>query len=45
MKRFFENAIQAKGIMDDAVRFVIDHQLKDRKTWKLYIEVFTTRVD
>lgn len=45
MKRFFENAIQAKGIMDDAVRFVIDHQLKDRKTWKLYIDVFTSRVD
>lgn len=45
MKRFLENAIQAKGIMDDAVRFVIDHQLKDRKTWKLYIEVFSTRVD
>lgn len=45
MKRFFENAIQANGIMDDAVRFVIDHQLKDRKTWQLYIEVFTTRVD
>ena len=45
MKRFCENAVQAKGIMDDAVRFVIDHQLKDRKTWKLYIEVFTSRVD
>ena len=45
MKRFCENAIQAKGIMDDAVRFVVDHQLKDRKTWKLYIEVFTSRVD
>ena len=45
MKRFCENAIQAKGIMDDAVRFVIDHQLKDRKTWKLYIDVFTSRVD
>lgn len=45
MKRFYENAIRAKGIMDDAVRFVIDHQLKDRKTWKLYIDVFTSRVD
>ena len=45
MKRFCENAIRAKGIMDDAVRFVIDHQLKDRKTWKLYIDVFTSRVD
>ena len=45
MKRFCENAIQAKGIMDDAVRFVIAHQLKDRKTWKLYIDVFTSRVD
>lgn len=45
MKRFCENAIQAKGIMDDAVRFVIDHQLKDRKTWKLYIDVFSSRVD
>lgn len=45
MKRFCENAIRAKGIMDDAVRFVIDHQLKDRKTWKLYIDVFNSRVD
>ena len=45
MKRFFENAIQANGIMDDAVRFVIDHQLMDRKTWQLYIEVFSTHVD
>ena len=45
MKRFCENAIQAKGIMDDAVRFVINHQLMDRKTWKLYIDVFTSRVD
>ena len=45
MKRFFGNAIQAKGIMDDAVRFVIDQQLKDRKTWKLYIDVFSSRED
>ena len=45
MMRFFENAFHAKGIMDDAVRFVIDHQLKDRETWKLYIDVFTSRED
>lgn len=45
MMRFYENAIQANGIMDDAVQFVIDHQLKDRQTWKLYIDVFMTHDD
>ena len=45
MKHFYGNAIQTEGIMDHAVRFVIDHQLKDRETWKLYIDVFTSRDD
>lgn len=45
MKRFYENAITVNGIMDDAVRFVIEHQLKERETWKLYIDVFTSRED
>lgn len=45
MKHFYENTITTNGIMDNAVRFVIDHQLKDRQTWKLYIDVFTSRED
>lgn len=45
MKRFYENSIRVNDIMDRAVRFVIDHQLKDRKTWKLYIDVFKTHDD
>ncbi len=45
MKHFYENTIHTEGIMDDAVRFVIDHQLKDRETWKLYIDVFDSRED
>ncbi len=45
MKHFYENTITTNGIMDNAVRFVIDHQLRDRQTWKLYIDVFTSRED
>lgn len=45
MKRFYGKAVQVSGIMDDAVRFVMAHQLKDRKTWKLYIDVFNSRED
>ena len=45
MKRFYGKAVQVNGIMDDAVRFVMAHQLKDRKTWKLYINVFNSRED
>lgn len=45
MMRFYENAIRANGLMDEAVWFVINHQLKDRKTWKLYIDVFSSHED
>ena len=45
MKRFYGKAVQVNGIMNDAVRFVMAHQLKDRKTWKLYIDVFNSRED
>ncbi len=45
MMRFYENGIEVNGIMDRAVQFVIDYQLKDRQTWKLYIDVFMTHDD
>lgn len=31
--------------MDKAVWFVVDNQLKDKKAWKAYIDVFSTRED
>jgi len=45
VKRFCENLIKVDGIMDYAVRFVIENQLKDRATWRSYIDVFSTRED
>lgn len=45
VKRFYENSIKVNGIMDYAVWFVIENQLKDRETWRRYIEVFSTRED
>lgn len=45
VKRFCENLIKVDGIMDYAVRFVIEDQLKDRATWRSYIDVFSTRED
>ena len=44
-KQFLDNAIQVNGFMDCAVRFVIDNQLKDKKIWRLYIDVFRSRID
>ena len=38
-------AIKANGIMNDAVQFVIDNQLKRRETWQNAVEVYGTRVD
>ena len=35
----------AKWIMDDAVRFITAHQLKDKKAWQAYIDVFHLRAD
>lgn len=37
--------IRANGIMNDAVQFVIDNQLKRRATWQKAVEVYGTRVD
>ena len=37
--------IKANGIMNDAVQFVIDNQLKRRETWQNAVEVYGTRVD
>ena len=37
--------IKANGIMNDAVQFVIDNQLKRRATWQNAVEVYGTRVD
>ena len=45
MKKFYEDPIKTDGIMNFAVKFVIEKQLMDRKIWKSYIDVFTTRAD
>lgn len=45
MKRLYENSIKIKGIMDKAVWFVINNQLKDKSAWEAYINVFATRED
>ena len=37
--------IQLHGIMDDAVKFVADNQLKDRISWQKAVEVYGTRED
>lgn len=37
--------IKATGIMDSAVRFVIENQLKRRDTWQKAVEVYGTRED
>ena len=36
---------KVNGLMDDAVRFVVEKQLKDRALWKKFTEVYTTRED
>lgn len=45
MKQLYENSIKVKGIMDQAVWFVVNHQLKDKSAWEAYIDVFSTRED
>ena len=45
MKRLYENSIKVEGIMDQAVWFVINNQLKDKSAWEAYIDVFSTRED
>lgn len=45
MESLYHCSIETNGAMDRAVRFVIENQLKDRETWQLYIDVFSTRVD
>lgn len=37
--------IKTDGIMDNAVNFVIDNQLKERTRWQKTVEVFETRED
>ena len=45
MKEFSENLIHVHGIMDSAVWFVINNQLKDKKIWQVYIDVFRSHED
>ncbi|MBQ2986412.1 MAG: glycoside hydrolase family 127 protein [Tyzzerella sp.] len=45
MKQLYTQSLKMVGIMDKAVDFVIANQLKDKKTWRTYIDVFTTRDD
>ncbi len=45
IKQLNANSLKTTGIMDKAVRFVIDNQLKDKKTWELCIDVFATQAD
>lgn len=45
LENLYNRRIEINGIMDDAVRFVVENQLKDRDTWRLYVDVFSTRVD
>lgn len=45
MKQLYEKSIKTEGIMDKAVWFVINHQLKDKKTWEAYTDVFVNHED
>ena len=40
-----QSEVKANGIMDEAVRFVLKKQLKDRVLWGKFNEVYTTRED
>ena len=42
---FLGNLIKCNGVMDSAVKFVLDTQLKNRELWQKFAEVFTTRDD
>lgn len=39
------NSLEIHGIMDKAVRFVTDNQLKNKKIWREFINVFLTHED
>ena len=43
--RIVDVAIKTNGIMDNAVKFVIDNQLKRRISWQKAVEVYETRED
>ncbi len=45
MQQLYTKSLRIDGIMDKAVDFVIANQLKDKKTWRTYIDVFTTHDD
>lgn len=45
MKQLYTQSLKIDGIMDKAVDFVVTNQLKDKKVWKTYIDVFITRDD
>ncbi len=45
MKQLYKQSLQIDGIMDKAVDFVIKNQLKDKETWRAYIDVFVTHDD
>ena len=40
-----QTILKANGILDDAVQFVIEKQLKNRVLWGKFNEVYTTRED
>ena len=44
-KQLYEKSIKTEGIMDKAVWFVINHQLKGKKTWEAYTDVFVNHED
>ena len=44
-KDFFGNLIKCDGILDGAVKFVLENQLKNRELWQKFAEVFSTRDD
>lgn len=45
MKQLYTKSLKIDGIMNEAVYFVMDKQLKDKKMWRAYIDVFTNHDD
>ena len=43
--RYLTAPAKVVGVMDEAVRFVLENQLKDLPTWKKFTEVFSTHED
>lgn len=41
----YQSSIRTEGIMDRAIRFVTENQLKDKDAWRLYIDVFVSHID